>query len=160
MRRRMRRRTSEARGFELRGLSMRRVMILALAMCVAPVARAADAPDFNRDVRPILAARCFKCHGPDDAARKAKLRLDARDGAEHVLGKPADSELVRRITSMNEEEVMPPPALKIPLTDKQKETLRAWVAAGAKYDSHWAFVAPKRPAVPEIRNAKSETRNP
>ena len=72
------------------------LLVLAGTGFAAPV-RAADAPDFNRDVRPILAAKCFKCHGPDDAARKAKLRLDTRDGAEAVVGKPADSELVRRV---------------------------------------------------------------
>jgi hypothetical protein len=138
---------------------MRRVALL-IGMLAAPTARAADVPDFNRDVRPILAAHCFKCHGPDDAARKAKLRLDTRDGAEHVLGDPAKSELVRRITSADETEVMPPPAIKKPLSAKQKQTLRDWVAAGAKYDPHWAFVPVRRPGVPEIRNPKFEIRNP
>src|SRR5215211_6958420 len=121
---------------------MTRAVSLLLVVCATPAARAADAPDFNRDVRPILAARCFKCHGPDDAARKAKLRLDTRDGAEQVLGKPEASELVRRITSADESEVMPPPSVKAPLTDKQKETLKVWVAAGARYDAHWSFVPP------------------
>ncbi|HMF27423.1 MAG TPA: DUF1549 domain-containing protein, partial [Candidatus Cybelea sp.] len=125
--------------------------IVALAV-VAPTAPAADAPDFNREVRPILAARCFKCHGPDDSARKAKLRLDIRAGAEHVLGKPNESELVRRISSTEASEVMPPPATKMALTAKEKETLKAWVAAGAQYDPHWSFVAPKRPAVPKFND--------
>src|SRR5687768_3729002 len=83
-------------------------------------ARAAEVPDFNRDVRPILSAKCFKCHGPDDAARKAKLRLDSRDDAEHVLGKPDRSELVRRIEAADAKEVMPPPAAKKTLTDQEK----------------------------------------
>src|SRR4051812_40249624 len=101
----------------------------ALLICVGitPAAGAAEVPDFNRDVRPVLAAHCFKCHGPDDAARKAKLRLDSRDGAEHVLGAVASSELVRRITSSDEKEVMPPPAIKKPLSPKQQQTLRDWV---------------------------------
>jgi hypothetical protein len=129
-------------------------------VCCAGAARAAEAPDFNRDVRPILAARCFKCHGPDDGARKAKLRLDTRDGAAHVLGEPNGSELLRRVTSTDETEVMPPPSTKVKLTAREKETLRAWVAAGAKYDQHWAFVKPKRPAVPQIRDAKAAIRNP
>ena len=115
---------------------------LALACSAAP-ARAADAPDFNRDVRPILAAKCFKCHGPDDGARKAKLRFDARDGAAHVLGDAKESELVRRITSTEPKEVMPPPATKVTLTAREKDILKAWVAAGAKYDAHWSFVGPK-----------------
>jgi hypothetical protein len=135
---------------------MRWVAVLVLMSPGVP-ARAAEVPDFNRDVRPILAARCFKCHGPDDAARKAKLRLDRRDDAELVLGKPDKSELVRRITSDNAEEVMPPPSLKTPLTAKEKETLRAWVAAGAKYDPHWAFVPPRRADIPAT---KHQTANP
>ncbi|MBM3981227.1 MAG: DUF1553 domain-containing protein [Planctomycetes bacterium] len=125
--------------------------ILSLAVALlgfAPAARAADPPDFNRDVRPILAARCFKCHGPDEAARKAKLRLDTRAGAEAVLAK-GHSELVRRIESNDADAVMPPPATKVALTAKERDTLRAWVAAGAKYDAHWSFVPPKRPAVPK-----------
>ncbi len=125
---------------------MRWVFVLALAG-VGPAVRAADGPDFNRDVRPILAARCFKCHGPDDAARKAKLRLDTREGAEHVLGDPAKSELVRRITSADGAEVMPPPAVKNPLSAKEKQVLRAWVASGGKYAPHWEFVPVKRPVV-------------
>src|SRR3954452_8594619 len=109
---------------------MRRVLHVLALVVLSPCAVSGAESDFNRDVRPILAARCFKCHGPDDAARKAKLRLDNRDGAEHVLGKPADSELVRRISATDETEVMPPPSVKNPLSAKEKETLRAWVAAG------------------------------
>jgi mono/diheme cytochrome c family protein len=130
-----------------------RWVAIAVFSVAASTAQAADVPDFNRDVRPILAARCFKCHGPDDGARKAKLRLDNREGAELAIGKPEKSELVRRITSTNEEEVMPPPALKTPLTAKEKETLKAWIAAGAKYEPHWAFVPPKRPEVPKTKFA-------
>ncbi|MFO0825867.1 MAG: PSD1 and planctomycete cytochrome C domain-containing protein [Gemmataceae bacterium] len=129
------------------------------AVLFAADAQAADAPDFTRDVRPILSSRCFKCHGPDEASRKAKLRLDTREGAEPTLGKVADSEFVRRILSDDEKEVMPPPAVKKPLTAKEKDILKAWVAAGAKYEPHWAFAPVKRPAVPEIRNPKLEIRN-
>ncbi|MCE9564556.1 MAG: PSD1 and planctomycete cytochrome C domain-containing protein [Planctomycetes bacterium] len=123
---------------------MRWIIAFAVALSTS-ASHAADAPDFNRDVRPILSARCFKCHGPDDAARKAKLRLDTREGAEATLGKVADSELVRRIFATDDKEVMPPPAVKHPLTAKEKDTLKAWVAAGAKYESHWAFAPVKRP---------------
>jgi len=131
-------------------MDMRWFMILLASAAVGPV-RAADPPDFNRDVRPILAARCLKCHGPDDAARKAKLRLDLRDAAEHVLGKPGESELLRRITSNDDDEVMPPRSVKAPLSDAQKEILKAWIVAGARYEPHWSFVPPKRPAVPKTR---------
>jgi hypothetical protein len=131
---------------------MRWLLVVVWAVVSVPV-QAEDVPDFNRDVRPILAARCFKCHGPDDAARKAKLRLDSRTGAEHVLGKPAESELVRRILSEDEEEVMPPASVKAPLTAAQKATLKAWVATGSPYAAHWSFVPPKRPAVPKDHSA-------
>jgi hypothetical protein len=129
-----------------------------LLLTLPATARAADV-DFNREVRPILSSRCFKCHGPDEAARKGKLRLDTREGAEGVLGKPAESEFLRRVFSVDADEVMPPASLKTPLTDRQKETLKAWVAAGAKYEPHWAFVPPKRPAVPAVKPGVT-VRNP
>ncbi len=138
---------------------MRWIITFAVSLSASAV-HAADAPDFNRDVRPILSARCFKCHGPDDAARKAKLRLDTREGAEHTLGKVTDSELVRRILATDEKEVMPPPAVKRPLTEKEKDTLKAWVAAGAKYEQHWAFAPVKRPAVLLPTEADFTIRNP
>ena len=125
---------------------MVRLSFVVLVALGASPASAADAPDFNRDVRPILAARCFKCHGPDEGARKAKLRLDTRAGAEAVLGTAKDSELIRRITSTDADAVMPPPSTKVTLTAKEKDTLSAWVAAGGKYDPHCSFTAPKRPA--------------
>jgi hypothetical protein len=125
-----------------------------LALLLAPAGRAADV-DFTRDVRPILSRHCFKCHGPDDKARKAKLRLDVRAEAVRkavVPGKPDGSELVRRLFA-DEDEVMPPPAAKNPLTDAEKQTLKRWVAAGAEYRAHWAFVAPKQAPLPKVRQA-------
>src|SRR3954449_6733149 len=100
------------------------------ALAAGPL-RAADGRDFfNSQVRPILARHCFKCHGPDDRARKAKLRLDVRAAALRtsrsgsrpiVPGKPDQSELVRRISSQDETEVMPPPHTKNPLSEGQKQ---------------------------------------
>ncbi len=133
------------------------------------ILRAAEAPDFNREVRPILSNYCFKCHGPDDKARKSKLRLDVREEAlkpsksgDHAIvpGKVEESELVTRIFSNDEDEVMPPPATKKELTLAQRDVLKRWVAAGAKYDTHWAFIAPRQAAVPQIRNLQSAIRNP
>ena len=107
-------------------------------------------PDFAKDVRPILANHCFKCHGPDSAARKAKLRLNTADGAKAAL-----NEVKNRIVSRDDDEVMPPPHVKKPLTEKQIQILNDWIAAGAKYEQHWSFVAPKRPAIPPFsREAK------
>ena len=138
---------------------MRWVVAVTLAALPLP-ARAADGPDFNRDVRPILSAKCFKCHGPDEVARKAKLRLDTAEGAEHVLRKPATSELLRRVETTDATEVMPPPSAKKPLTADEVVTLKAWVAAGARYDAHWAFVPVKRPSFPQVKGQKSEDGNP
>ena len=101
-----------------------------------------------------LPGACFKCHGPDDAARKAKLRLDSRNDAEHVL-KASGSELVRRILSMDADEVMPPPSAKVKLTEKEKETLKSWVAAGAKYNQHWAFIPPEKQPIPKTKRQLS-----
>jgi mono/diheme cytochrome c family protein len=120
-------------------------------------APAADAPDFQSEVRPILSQYCFKCHGPDDKARKAKLRLDMAEGATKeaksgsiavVPGKPDESELVVRIFSTDEDDVMPPPEMKKVLTAQQKEILKRWVAAGAEYKPHWSFAAPKQAPTP------------
>jgi Protein of unknown function (DUF1553)/Protein of unknown function (DUF1549)/Planctomycete cytochrome C len=121
------------------------------------------APDFQREVRPILSRYCFHCHGPDDKALKAKLRLDQRDSATKPLksgetaivpGKPNQSELVRRIFAKDADEVMPPPETKHVLTDVQKDILKRWIATGADYQPHWAFVAPKQPPVPAVQSSK------
>jgi len=117
--------------------------------------------DFLRDVRPILAGHCLKCHGQDDEARKAKLRLDVRDNALKpaksgevpiVPGKPDQSELVRRVFTDNEDDLMPPPAAKRPLTQEQKEILKRWIAEGAEYKPHWAFIKPTQSPPPKVRD--------
>lgn len=114
--------------------------------------------DFNRDVRPILSDKCFHCHGPDGHSREADLRLDEpasaledRDGMFVVKpGDPSGSELIRRITSDDEYEVMPPPEINKPLTKREIETLRAWIASGAEWAQHWAYVPPVRVDVPAV----------
>lgn len=98
--------------------------------------------DFNRQVRPILAEYCLQCHGPDAEKRSADLRLDVEAAAKKtaiVPGAAADSELIRRIQSTDQESVMPPVATGKMLTAVQKEVLRQWIQEGAKYSSHWAF---------------------
>src|SRR6516165_370990 len=123
--------------------------------------RAAAQDLFISRVRPILARHCFKCHGPDDKARKAKFRLDVRDAAigqaksghrAIVPGKPDESELIRRIFSTEETEVMPPPTTKNPLSPAQKQIIRRWIAAGANYQPHWAFVPPRQAPLPKVHN--------
>ena len=108
--------------------------------------------DFARDVRPILSDKCFKCHGPDAASRKADLRLDQRKGAQSVLTFEADtpSELVRRISSRDPAEQMPPPGSKLSLSAEEILTLRRWVSQGAVYQGHWAFQSPVSAPFPAV----------
>jgi hypothetical protein len=138
-------------------------------MASSPLRGANDGPDlFTRDVRPILARHCFKCHGIDDKARKAGLRLDVREAALRpsrsgtpaiVPGKPDESELIRRIFAADGREMMPPPHAKNPLTEADKALLKRWVAAGAEYAPHWAFVPPRPRPLPSVRQP-NWARNP
>ncbi|MBA3480781.1 MAG: DUF1553 domain-containing protein [Pirellulales bacterium] len=139
-------------------------MAVALAaMDVWPAPAFAETPplDFNRDVRPILSENCFACHGFDEAAREADLRLDVaesaladRDGVPAIVaGDPQASEAWRRITSDDESEVMPPVDSHRELSAEQKETLRQWIAEGAKYAKHWSFISPVKAAPPEVSDA-------
>ena len=117
--------------------------------------------DFNRDIRPILSNKCFACHGPDARHRKAKLRLDQEksakakrdDGYVIVPGKPASSELVKRITSNDEFTQMPPPSAKKPLTKREIALLTAWVKQGAVWAKHWAYVPPQKHAIPHVKDS-------
>ena len=134
-------------------------MILA-ALCGGGVVAAAapEAIDFNRDIRPLLSDRCFACHGPDAAARKGKLRLDTRDGALKPLddgwaviqpGNPDKSDFVHRIFSDDEDDVMPPPKSNLKLSADEKALLKRWIAEGAEYQPHWAFIPVGKGALPD-----------
>lgn len=137
---------------------------VAFTVCSRAPAFAADppappSPGFNREIRPLLADRCFRCHGPDSAARKAGLRLDRRDGATSDLpsGKraivPGDvsaSELVRRITATDPSDRMPPPDSKLALSEEERDLLIEWVRAGAPYLEHWSFEPIQRPSLPAV----------
>ena len=104
---------------------------------------------FNRDVRPILSDRCYVCHGPDPGNRKTALRFDQEQSALTVItpGKPEESTLYRRVTSTDNVKRMPPAyAGHAKLSDREIDTLRQWIAAGAKFESHWSFVPPTRVA--------------
>ncbi len=123
----------------------------------AIAAEPAKGIDYNRQIRAILSDKCYKCHGPDAAERKAGFRLDDRASAigqaesgetPIVPGKPEASELVARITSDDESVRMPPADAPKMLTADEIELLKRWVAEGADYQQHWAFVVPKRPALP------------
>ncbi len=118
---------------------------------------AARRVDFNAEVRPILSDRCFRCHGPDASKRKAKLRLDLREGALKPLEDgwavitphdPARSELVRRIFTDDDEDVMPPSDSHLSLSPAEKQTLRTWIAQGAEYRAHWSLEPVRAAPVP------------
>ncbi len=120
-----------------------------LLLSAASTAWAADAIEFNRDIRPILSENCFACHGPDAAQRQADLRLDDHEAAlaelasgNHAIvpGDLEQSELVRRITSSDEAEQMPPADSTKKLTPQQVELLQRWVKEGASWQGHWAFL--------------------
>ena len=118
---------------------------------------------FNRDIRPILSDNCFPCHGPDKSNRKAKLRLDLHEAAlereAFVPGKPDESELITRVFSKDSEEVMPPPDSNKRLSLQEQNLLKKWIASGAEYEPHWAYIKPLRPEIPTVRNDKW-VRNP
>ena len=130
---------------------MHRISPLLAALLAALPAFGAKV-DYNEDVRPILSENCFYCHGPDANKRKAKLRLDVREAAlekkAFVPGDAEASELIKRLVSSDSDEVMPPPDSHRTLTAAQKEILKRWIAEGAEYKQHWAYVTPVRPALP------------
>ena len=144
---------------------------LALFCGVAAVAGAAvqDKVSFNREIRPIFSDTCFQCHGPDEKKRKAGLRLHTRETAVKpaesgetaiVPGEPAKSELVKRLLATDKDEVMPPARLHKAITPQQIETIKKWIAQGAEYQGHWAFLKPERPVVPALEGKPGIVRNP
>ncbi len=123
------------------------VRIALASLCLtAPLASAAEPVEFNRDIRPILSDNCFYCHGNDASHRKAKLRLDIREEAlkkkAFAPGNAEESELIKRLASLDPEEMMPPPDSHKKLTAEQKELLKRWIAQGAKYQNHWSYETP------------------
>ncbi len=143
-------------------MNLRRLHPIASALALVfagllPRSVPADAPvpdkvEFNRDVRPILSDNCFLCHGPDANQRKGKLRLDLRDEAlkkeAFVPGQPAESELIKRILTSDEDDLMPPRDSHKQLSDRQKGILKRWVAQGAVYQQHWSYEKPVKPTIP------------
>ena len=141
------------------------LLLAVLAGMAAFSAEAADKVEFNRDIRPILSDRCFRCHGPDKNSRKADLRLDipeqafAEHGKKHVRpivpGDLSKSAVYERIHSTDPDEVMPPPESNLSLNLHEKELLKKWIEQGAKYEAHWAFVPlPDTVPLPKVKNKK------
>ncbi|MCH2201063.1 MAG: PSD1 and planctomycete cytochrome C domain-containing protein [Fuerstiella sp.] len=142
---------------------------LLILTCLATIGfvRADEAKiHFDRDIRPILSDNCYTCHGPDEQARESVLRLDIRDGAMHeidgkfalVPGKPEESELIRRILSEDQDEIMPPATHRKKLTQEQKQLLVTWVRQGAIWSDQWAWSPPQR-SEPPIVNRSVRVRN-
>ncbi len=140
---------------------------ITFALLAAPLFAAERPVNFARDIKPILASKCFACHGPDEPTRKAELRLDTREGALESAaiepGSAAQSELVARVTSTNPKMQMPPPDAKKPgLTAAEIALVKRWIDAGAKYDAHWSYVTPEKHAPPQIADTRWQawTKNP
>ncbi len=138
---------------------IRRTLLLPVALlCLSTGGSQAAEVSFSRDILPLLSDNCFKCHGPDEANRKAGLRLDRHESATVklesgatavVAGKPDQSELLRRLTSSDLDLQMPPPDSGKSLTPEQITMIRQWVEAGAEWSGHWAFQTPRQSVVPE-----------
>lgn len=161
-------------GADLAARSVRILSCLALPLILGAAAATSPAgspavmerettPRYGRDVRPILSDRCFECHGPDENARAARLRLDLpesataerRGGAAIVPGDAQASQLFERIHAEDPFEIMPPPdSGRRPLSAEERDVLTRWIDAGAEYEEHWAFEAPSEPSVPEVSGGK------
>ena len=122
-----------------------------------------DIVDFNFHVKPILADRCFKCHGPDANTREADLRFDTKEGAFAALGDAKDrhaivagdvenSLLVQRIFNSDPDDMMPPPESNLSLNDYEKNVLKKWIEQGAEWKTHWSFLPLKKPELPKVKN--------
>ena len=146
-------------------LPLRGPLVLALLLLVRAGRTAEPLPamvEFNRDIRPILSDACFSCHGPDKTKRKAGLRLDREDGAfadlggyrALVPGKPGQSELYKRIIAEDAGERMPPARAGRQLSRREVALLRRWIEQGAKWQKHWAFLPPRRPPLPRVKDAR------
>jgi hypothetical protein len=137
-------------------------LLLVVFFCAIAFSARGEGPkqsiDFNRDIRPILSENCYFCHGPDKNKRKADLRLDTKGGLFDeiddvrpvVPGKPAESDLLRRITTQDEEDHMPPAKSNKSLSAKQVALIKRWIEEGAEYKGHWAYIKPVKVAEPSI----------
>lgn len=143
--------------------------VVSLCICLGLFANSSTAvephtaPEFSRDIQPLLSDNCYQCHGPDEATREADLRLDTKQGIRDIVtsGSVDDNELLRRINSEDPDEVMPPPETGAVLTPRERKMLADWIAAGGQWQGHWAFEAPVRPPLPNVsRGSLAWARNP
>ncbi len=137
----------------------RAIIAASIVLSVSPIWCSADSEtvDFNRDIRPILSDKCFHCHGPDVSSRETDLRFDVEESAKSDLGgyaaivpnEPDESELLIRVSSSDDSEIMPPPEINKALSQSEIELLRRWIEQGAEWAAHWAYVPPENHASPE-----------
>ncbi len=134
--------------------------VVAVSLFFSPSLMGAETVDFNREIRPLLSANCFACHGPDEEERAAGLRLDIEDGSREDLGgyaaivpgDPDSSELIVRLTTDDEDLRMPPEGKGQRLNEQQIDLVRRWISQGAPYARHWAYEVPQRPQLPRVSN--------
>src|SRR5262249_52798223 len=154
----------------IRNMSLHALGLYLAAWCLSSStvwAQPTGRVSFDRQIRPMITEHCIQCHGPDEKECKAKLRLDTkegtfatlRDGGHAVVrGKPGESELIARVTSADAARRMPPAKTGKRLTPQQIDLLRRWIDEGAEWLQHWAYVPPRRPAVPAVSTG-NEQRN-
>ena len=133
-----------------------RICCLVISVGSLDASHAADI-DFNRDIRPLLSDRCFRCHGPDVTHREADLRLDVEDVAKQtaiVPGEPDESELIARIVADDVDLKMPPPDSGKHLSTDEIDLLRRWITRGAKWQAHWAYVPPRPFPAPAVSDTE------
>jgi hypothetical protein len=144
-------------------------LFVVLAIVPSAFAAAPAKLSFNEHIQPVLAEYCYHCHGVDSGSRKAGLRLNRaefalkpleKSGPAIVPGKPDESPLIQRIESTDEKKRMPPAEAHKTLSPEHIALLRQWIAEGAEYEEHWAFITPKRAPVPKIENRKAKIENP
>ena len=136
------------------------VLLIGSFVLVAGGEEVPSGTDFNHGIRPLLAAACFTCHGPDENKREAELRLDIHEGLTGVSSAdipivtphdPAKSELYQRLTHSDPSQRMPPPDALHQLTVSEIERIKSWIEQGGNWDEHWAFIAPERPELPSVK---------
>ncbi|MES2505126.1 MAG: PSD1 and planctomycete cytochrome C domain-containing protein [Verrucomicrobiota bacterium] len=121
----------------------------------AAISWGAEKPDFNREIRPILASKCYACHGPDEDKREAGLRLDVREEAVKeaiVPGAPEKSEFWHRVVTTDKDDVMPPLSSPKQLTEKERALLNRWIQSGAEYQQHWSFLPIQKAEPPSVKS--------
>jgi hypothetical protein len=139
----------------------RALIVLAAWWAASSGFAASSGIQFNRDIRPIFSDNCFSCHGPDKGKRKANLRLDTKDGLFSALqgtypvvpGKPEQSDIFRRITTHDPDDLMPKSKTGQKLSPKQIDLIKRWIKQGAKWEGHWAYTPPTRPPVPKVKRS-------